>query len=74
MYFCKNYNYYLVYHLVVMKTNIKTATKKNWALPGEPLSLDEFKKGIEDAEKGPFYTIDESKKMITQWRKQRNSK
>jgi hypothetical protein len=57
-----------------MKTNAKTKTKKNWALPGETLSLDELKKGIDEAEKGPFYTIDESKKMLAQWRKQRNSR
>lgn len=57
-----------------MKTNIKNKTKKNWALPGEPLSIDEFEKGIKEAEKGSFYTIEESKKIIEQWREQRNSK
>jgi hypothetical protein len=57
-----------------MNTNSKTITKKNWALPGQPLSLEEFKKGIEETGKGPFYTIDESKRMIAQWRKQRSSK
>lgn len=57
-----------------MRTNTKNTTKKNWALPGEPLSLTEFEKGIQEAEKGRFYTIEESKKMISKWRKQRNSK
>jgi hypothetical protein len=57
-----------------MKTNIKNKTKKNWALPGEPLSLEEFKKGIKETEKGSFHTIEESKKMVAQWREQRNSK
>jgi len=57
-----------------MKTNVKNTAKKNWALPGEPLSFEEFEQGIKEAEKGTFYTIEESKKMITQWREQRNSK
>jgi hypothetical protein len=56
-----------------MRTNVKNTIKKNWAVPGEPLLLNEFKTGIKDAEKGPFYTITESKKMLTKWRKQKNS-
>jgi hypothetical protein len=57
-----------------MRTNVKNMTQKNWALPGESLSLSEFEKGIKDTEKGPFYTIAESKEMISKWRKQKNSK
>lgn len=57
-----------------MNLNIKNTTKKNWALPGEPLTIEEFKKGIKEAETEPFYTIEESKKMIAQWREQKNSK
>ncbi len=57
-----------------MKTNIKNTTNQKWALPGEPLSFEEFEKGIKEAEKGSFYTIEESKKMIAQWREKRNSK
>ena len=57
-----------------MKAKVKHTTKKNWALPGEPLSQEEFENGIKDAEKGPFYTIEESKKMISEWRKQKNSR
>lgn len=53
--------------------NIKTKETKSWALPGEPLSPEEFKEGIKKAEKGPFYTIRESKKMLEEWRKKRNS-
>ena len=48
-----------------MRTNIKNTTKKKWALPGEPLSLNEFKTGIKDAEKGPFYIIEESRKVYS---------
>ncbi|NEW83898.1 MAG: hypothetical protein GZ094_16240 [Mariniphaga sp.] len=58
-----------------MKTKtIKRKETGNWALPGEPLTLDEFKEGIKEAEKGPFYTIDESKKILNEWRRPKNSR
>jgi hypothetical protein len=53
---------------------IKIKETNNWALPGDPIPLDEFKAGIKEAEKGPFYTIEESKKILEQWRKKRNSR
>jgi len=57
-----------------MKTKIiKTKGTGSWALPGDPITLDEFKLGIKEAEKGPFHTIEESKKIIEEWRKKRNS-
>jgi hypothetical protein len=56
-----------------MKTKTTNKTKKSWALPGEPISINEFKAGIKEAEKGPFYTIGESKKMLAEWRKKRLS-
>lgn len=57
-----------------MKPEIAKKGQKDWASPGDPLSLEEFKKGIKEAEKGPFYTVEESKRMIAQWREQRISK
>ncbi|MFW5657387.1 MAG: hypothetical protein ACOC0C_07185, partial [Bacteroidota bacterium] len=48
--------------------------KKKWAVPGNDLSLTEFKKGIKNAEKGPFYTIEEAQQLISEWRKKRSSK
>jgi hypothetical protein len=42
-------------------------------LPGEPISIDEFKACIKETEKGPFYTIKESKKILSEGRKKRNS-
>ncbi len=58
-----------------MKTKtVKSKETDKWALPGNPLTLDEFKAGIKEAEKGPFYTIDESKKIIKEWRNQKNSR
>lgn len=48
-----------------MKTKIiKTKETGSWALPGDPITLDEFKVGIKEVEKGPFYTIGQSKKII----------
>lgn len=58
-----------------MKTKIvKSKETDKWALPRNPLTLDEFKAGIKEAEKGPFYTIDESKKIIKEWRSKKNSR
>ena len=58
-----------------MKTkNIKTKETDSWALPGKPLSVDEFKDGIKKAEEGPFYTVEESRKILEEWRKKRNSR
>jgi len=33
---------------------------ENWVLPGGSLTRDEFIAGIQKAEEGPFYTIQES--------------
>ena len=58
-----------------MKTKtLKSRDKDKRALPGNPISWDEFKKGIQKAEKGPFYTVGESKKLFEEWRKQKNSR
>jgi len=58
-----------------MKTkDIKAKETDSWALPGKPLSLEEFKAGIKEAEEGPFYTVEESKKMLDGWRKKRSSR
>lgn len=58
-----------------MKTkNIKPKEKDNWALPGNPISHNEFKDGIKKAEEGPFYTLEESKNMLEEWRKKKGSR
>lgn len=57
-----------------MKVSVKKATLKNWTLPGDAISLDEFKKGIKKAEKGPFHSIEESKKLINGWRERKRSR
>lgn len=57
-----------------MKTTTKNSIVNSWALIGEEISISEFKKEIKESEKGPFYSIEESKKMLEQWREQKNSK
>jgi hypothetical protein len=54
--------------------NIKPKEKDNWALPGNPISHIEFKDGIKKAEEGPFYTLEESKNMLEEWRKKKSSR
>ena len=51
-----------------MKTTTKNSIVNSWALIGEGISISEFKKEIKETEKGPFYSIEESKKMLEQWR------
>ena len=55
-----------------MKTKIKKV--KSLALEGSAISIDEFKEGITKAEKGPFYNIEEGKKLLSSWRKEKASK
>jgi len=56
-----------------MKTTKTTKSKEtNWALPGEPININEFKVGIKEAEEGPFMTLDELKKSVEEWKKSQN--
>ena len=50
---------------------MKTQKEKsnNLATPGKPMSQEEFNLLIKDAEKGPFYSLEESKKHFQEWRK-----
>lgn len=57
--------------IMEIKTEKKTEPG-SWALPGNPITLEEFKAGIKEAEKGPFYTASEAKKIIDEWRRKRN--
>jgi hypothetical protein len=42
--------------------------KTNYAIPGSPMSQQEFEQMIRDAEKGPFYTVDEVKAELAKWK------
>lgn len=41
---------------------------------GETLTEKEFKQGIEKAEKGPFYTVQESMNRFEKWMKKREKR
>ncbi len=47
----------------------KIKSKKNLAIPGEPMSKDEFVSLIKEAEKGPFYSLDELTTKMNVWKK-----
>lgn len=51
-----------------MRTS-KTKIKRNLAIPGEPMSQEEFLGLIKEAEKGPFYTLEEVKAKMDVWKK-----
>jgi len=43
--------------------------KRNLAIPGEPMSQEEFVDLIKEAEKGPFYSLEEIKAKVDLWKK-----
>lgn len=53
---------------------IKDKKAKSMAIEGGPIAIDELKKSIAKAEKGPFYTLEQSKKLIASWRKKKDSR
>jgi hypothetical protein len=57
-----------------MKFTIKKLTPKSWALSGDPISEDQLKEAIKKTERGQFYSVEESKKLIKGWREQKHSK
>ena len=57
-----------------IKINATKRDPKNWILPGNILSQDELVDGIRKAEKGPFYTIQESMEHFEQWMKSREKR
>ncbi|WP_103665854.1 hypothetical protein [Gracilimonas amylolytica] len=53
---------------------LKDNVSGNRFTSGEALSEIEFKKGIKVAEKGPFYTVQESMTKFESWLKKRKEK
>ena len=53
---------------------LKTKETKeiNWALPNQTVSHNEFMSAIHKAEEGSFYTLEEIKGKMTEWKKSRN--
>ncbi len=52
----------------------KEAQRINWAIPGQSITHEEFVSSIQAAEKGPFYTVQESMQHFEQWLKSREKK
>lgn len=50
-----------------MKAKASNPQKRNLAIPGEPMSEDEFLHLIKEAEKGPFMTGEELKIKMQTW-------
>ena len=57
-----------------MKIKTKKAKSMAMEVEGSPIRIAEFKKSIAKAEKGPFYTPDQSKKLLASWRKKKDSR
>lgn len=47
----------------------KVKIKRNLAIPGEPMPQSEFLDLIKEAEKGPFYTLEEVIAKMEVWKK-----
>ena len=47
----------------------KVKIKRNLAIPGEPMSQEEFVSLIKEAEKGPFYSLEEIVAKMNVWKK-----
>jgi len=56
------------------KIKDKKQKPKSWVLPGTSISQDEFQTGIQEAEKGPFQTVQESMENFEVWLKSREKK
>jgi len=48
--------------------------EKNWVLPDTKLTQEEFVSGIQKAEEGPFFTVQESMEHFESWVKTREKK
>ena len=47
---------------------VKTKEEKDWTRPGVKLTHEEFLAGIRNAEEGWFYTFDEIKSKMKEWK------
>ena len=47
---------------------------KSVDMEGNGITLEDFKKEIAKAEKGPFYSTEEAKKLMAEWRKKKDSR
>lgn len=60
-----------------MSTTVKAVRahrERNWAIPGQEVSLEEVRAAIKSAEKGTFMTVQEAMNDFEQWLKSREKK
>lgn len=50
---------------------IKTVSKKRKLLPGLNMTQEEFVARVRKAEEGPFYTLEEIKQKMQEWKAQK---
>lgn len=50
---------------------IKTVTAKRKLLPGLDMTREEFVARVRKAEQGPFYTLEEIKQKMQEWKAQK---
>lgn len=50
---------------------IKTVTSKKKLLPGMDMTKEEFIARVRKAEQGPFYSLDEIKQKMQEWKAQK---
>ncbi len=55
-------------------TNEQLSKIRNWALPNQKISHEEFLKAIKEAEEGPFMTVEEAMLDFEKWMKSREKK
>lgn len=53
---------------------VKSFNHQNWATEKGNLTEEEFAQGIQKAETGNFFSIEDSKKIIAQWKAERKEK
>ena len=57
-----------------IKSKRTKSKEKNWVLPDTKLTQEEFVSGIQKAEEGPFFTVQESMEHFESWVKTREKK
>ena len=57
-----------------MRKTKQKPVKKNYATPGEPMSEEEFKSFVQEAEQGPFMSEKEFKRRLEAMKKRINKK
>lgn len=60
-----------IHHLIIINMEIKTVSKKRKLLSGLDMTQEEFIARVRKAEEGPFYTLEEIKQKMQEWKAQK---